>query len=89
MGPNGPKVAPLGPQKTVSRLVLHIPFNSFKVCFGYTRSKENTYKCMLYINIKMEIQMTKRANITSPSEMEVYHRDTRNIIVHKWPHEMI
>ena len=27
--------------------------------------------------------------ITRPSEMEVYHRDTRNITVHKWPHEMI
>ena len=26
---------------------------------------------------------------TIPSEMEVYHRNTRNIIVHKWPHEMI
>ena len=29
------------------------------------------------------------AHLTRPSEMEVYHRDTRNITVHKWPHEMI
>ena len=26
---------------------------------------------------------------TRPSEMEVYHRDTRNITIHKWPNEMI
>ena len=30
-----------------------------------------------------------RSKITRPSEMEVYHRDTRNITIHKWPNEMI
>ena len=30
-----------------------------------------------------------KTRVTSPSEMEVYHRDTRNITVHKWLHEMI
>ena len=36
-----------------------------------------------------EAHQTYSVNLTSPSEMEVYHSDTRNIIGHKWPREMI